>query len=149
MNLSFFLTRPFTFLLLSLAVMGCGERPLQWQLENGYRWASVKAYHRGNGLIGLSPDVTEIWFRNEVSDKLIASNRVLLNGAGVATGDIDGDGFTDIYFCKTDGPNILYRNLGGWKFETLQRRPALHVPISFPQEQCLRISMEMVIWISW
>jgi hypothetical protein len=23
----------------------------------------------------------------------------------------------DIYFCRLDGPNALYRNLGNWKFE--------------------------------
>ena len=54
-----------------------------------------------------------------MSKENIAHNRHLLNGAGVATGDVDGDCLADIYFCKTDGPNVLYRNLGGWKFEDI------------------------------
>jgi hypothetical protein len=37
--------------------------------------------------------------------------------AGLATGDIDADGFPDLFLCGIDGDNRLYRNLGGWRFE--------------------------------
>ncbi len=37
--------------------------------------------------------------------------------AGVAAGDFDGDGLCDLFLCGMDGPNALYRNLGGWRFE--------------------------------
>jgi hypothetical protein len=43
----------------------------------------------------------------------------LLNGSGVALGDVDGDGLCDLYFCGLDGPNALYRNLGGWRFTNI------------------------------
>jgi hypothetical protein len=44
------------------------------------------------------------------------TNHILLNGSGVAAGDVDGDGFCDLYFCGLDGRNALYRNLGDWRF---------------------------------
>lgn len=52
-----------------------------------------------------------------LSDQKAAENQIRLNGSGVALGDIDGDGLCDIYLCKLEGENELYRNLGGWKFE--------------------------------
>ena len=36
---------------------------------------------------------------------------------GLAAGDIDGDGWVDLFVCGIDAPNALYRNLGNWKFE--------------------------------
>lgn len=45
------------------------------------------------------------------------TNAVAHNGAGVAVGDVDADGWPDIYFCNLQGPNRLYRNLGNWRFE--------------------------------
>jgi hypothetical protein len=33
---------------------------------------------------------------------------------------VDGDGSCDLYFCRTDGANVLYRNLGNWKFEEVR-----------------------------
>jgi hypothetical protein len=47
------------------------------------------------------------------------TNQILLDGSGVAAGDIDGDGWCDLYFCAIDGRNTLYRNLGNWKFEDI------------------------------
>jgi hypothetical protein len=38
------------------------------------------------------------------------------HGAGVAAGDIDGDGDDDLYFVNQLGPNALYRNDGGGRF---------------------------------
>ena len=41
----------------------------------------------------------------------------LMNGAGVAAGDFDGDGKCDLFFCQKEGACALYRNLGNWRFE--------------------------------
>ena len=71
------------------------------------------------GFQKLSGDLTAIQFKNFVSEENIVTNRHLLNGSGVTTGDVDGDGLTDIYFCRTEGSNVLYRNLGNWKFEDI------------------------------
>lgn len=40
-----------------------------------------------------------------------------MNGAGVALGDFDNDGWCDIFLCGKFGRSALYRNLGGWRFE--------------------------------
>ncbi|MCG8467957.1 MAG: VCBS repeat-containing protein, partial [Gemmatimonadetes bacterium] len=50
------------------------------------------------------------------------ANRTLTHGTGVALGDIDGDGWIDVYLPFLDRPNVLYRNLGGWRFEDVTTR---------------------------
>jgi thioredoxin-like negative regulator of GroEL len=42
-------------------------------------------------------------------------------GGGVAVGDYDNDGWSDIYVAKL-GANVLYRNLGGGRFEDVTAR---------------------------
>ena len=46
-------------------------------------------------------------------------NANLLNGAGVAAGDVDGDGLCDLYLCSLDGDNGLFKNLGDWQFKNI------------------------------
>ena len=60
---------------------------------------------------------TGIQFTNQLAEVRSIANRNLLSGSGVAAGDVDGDGWCDLYFCSLDGDNALYRNLGGWRFE--------------------------------
>lgn len=60
---------------------------------------------------------TGVGFSNYVADARSITNRNLLSGSGVATGDFDGDGRVDLYFCGLEPANALYRNLGGWKFQ--------------------------------
>ena len=47
------------------------------------------------------------------------TNTIVNNGSGLAAGDVDGDGWCDLYFCSLQGGNVLYRNLGNWKFEDI------------------------------
>ncbi len=45
------------------------------------------------------------------------TNQILPNGSGVAAGDVDGDGWCDLFFAGLlDSGCRLYRNLGGWRF---------------------------------
>ena len=44
------------------------------------------------------------------------TNQILLNGSGVAAGDVDGDGWCDLFFCGLDRPSALFRNQGAWQF---------------------------------
>ena len=47
---------------------------------------------------------------------------------GVAVGDIDGDGFDDIYICQPAGlPNRLYRNRGDGTFEDITEHSGLGI----------------------
>ena len=71
------------------------------------------------GFTRLNADVTGIGFANQINDIRAITNRNLLSGSGVALGDVDGDGWCDIYFCGLDNDNVLYRNRGGWKFEAI------------------------------
>lgn len=58
-------------------------------------------------------------FTNTLSPLAAAANQNLMNGSGVAAGDIDGDGRCDLYFCNISGTNALFRNLGNWRFENI------------------------------
>jgi hypothetical protein len=71
------------------------------------------------GFTLLSPTRTGIIFTNHLAQDRHLTNQILLNGSGVAAGDVDGDGWCDLYFCALDGPNKLFRNRGGWKFEDI------------------------------
>jgi len=71
------------------------------------------------GFTLLAPADTGLAFTNVLSEAKAAENQIRLNGSGVALGDIDGDGLCDIYFCRLEGANALYRNLGNWKFEEI------------------------------
>ncbi len=65
----------------------------------------------------MPPEATGVRFTNELQGDLSLTNAVAHNGAGVAVGDVDADGWPDLYFCNLQGPNRLYRNLGQWKFQ--------------------------------
>ncbi|MBI1839768.1 MAG: VCBS repeat-containing protein [Verrucomicrobia bacterium] len=75
------------------------------------------APRKGLRFSNLAATETGIHFTNPVflSDMMENNNRML--GAGVAAGDVDGDGLCDLYFCSSSGTNALYRNLGGFRFE--------------------------------
>lgn len=69
------------------------------------------------GFTRIETSTSGIAFTNRISDIQISINRLLEDGAGVAAGDVDGDGLCDLYFCGLESHNALYRNLGDWRFE--------------------------------
>jgi hypothetical protein len=83
------------------------------------------------GFTLLPPSATGISFSNILSDESAANNRIFENGSGVALGDVDGDSWCDIYFCRLEGPNMLYRNLGGWRFEDVPQAGGAACPDQF------------------
>ena len=48
----------------------------------------------------VPPEQTGITFINPLDERAIAANRVLSGGCGVALGDFDNDGLTDIFLCS-------------------------------------------------
>src|SRR5688572_12175039 len=65
---------------------------------------------------------TGLNFTNQLRDDRASTNRNLLSGSGVAAGDVDGDGKIDLFFCGLDNANVLYRNLGGSRFDEVTRK---------------------------
>src|SRR5689334_22677121 len=107
-----------TVLLACLAALPGWCAPLMWTQAAGYRNATVAPAAGGKtGFTLLDAGATGVTFSNVLSDETVAKNQIYLLGSGVAFGDVDGDGWCDIYFCRLEGANVLYRNLGGWKFE--------------------------------
>jgi len=108
------------------------EESLEWHDEPGYRWAELPALHSGRpGFTLLPASETRITFSNSLTPDQIGDNRFLLGGSGVATGDVDGDGLVDVYFCSLDGSNVLYKNLGNWKFRDITQRAGVACPDRF------------------
>ena len=91
---------------------------IDWVEAEGYRVRAL-AYRgeAGARFSTLSPPATGLVATTVVSEERRLENRTLTHGAGVALGDVDGDGWVDVYICLLDRPNVLYRNLGGWRFE--------------------------------
>ncbi len=113
-----------TFVLALVLVSCSNESPsLKWQRAKGFHFAAVNPESvSGPRFQLISAKHTGIDFSNHLLDDQIAANRVLNNGSGVAVADIDGDGLQDIYFTRLHGSNVLYRNLGGFRFEDVTEK---------------------------
>ena len=88
-----------------------------WQAGDGYRSRALEIAAPGQtGFTAPAPAQTGVVFTNALSDLAAARNQILLSGSGVALGDVDGDGWCDIYLAGLESGNALYRNLGNWQF---------------------------------
>ena len=70
----------------------------------------------------LDTEKSGIAFRNDLDEKKnisILDYLYYYNGGGVALGDINNDGFVDIYFSSNQGKNKLYLNKGNNKYEDI------------------------------
>ncbi|WP_276374130.1 VCBS repeat-containing protein [Chryseolinea sp. H1M3-3] len=68
----------------------------------------------------LFAEQTGLNFRNDIEETQhtnILTYEYTYNGAGIAAGDINNDGLTDLYFSGNSVSNKLYLNKGAWKFE--------------------------------
>ncbi|MBL9166524.1 MAG: VCBS repeat-containing protein [Verrucomicrobiales bacterium] len=108
-------------LLVLSAETGISATSQEWRRASGWRSQdlSVPSTAATPRLTRLSSAVTGISFTNELSEAKAMESSLLTSGAGVAAGDVDGDGRCDIYFCGLERGNQLWRNLGGWKFENI------------------------------
>src|SRR3982750_2960063 len=51
------------------------------------------------GFTSMKPESTGVSFTNVLARSRSLTNSIYLNGSGVAAGDVDGDGWCDLYFC--------------------------------------------------
>ena len=82
-----------------------------------FRPLAERKEKQGTHFTLLGKQETGIDFRNYVERKNIRN--YLLNGAGLTVGDIDSDGWPDLFLVCQDGPNRLYRQVAPWKFEDI------------------------------
>lgn len=96
------------------AVWVCGA---EWREQAGYRIRPVMPTGSGRpGFVRLDAGSLGISFTNFVSESRAYTNRNLTSGSGVALGDVDGDGWVDVFLCGIDVAPRLFRNEGGWRF---------------------------------
>ena len=100
---------------------GRGPAPiLQWQEHRGYRSLPTGPSAGGSaGFLLMDRSRTGVLFTNALAAERSLTNHVLLNGSGVAAGDVDGDGWCDLFLCALGGQSRLYRNLGDWRFDDI------------------------------
>ncbi|MEM7658542.1 MAG: VCBS repeat-containing protein, partial [Bacteroidota bacterium] len=70
----------------------------------------------------IPPQTSGIRFQNQLEEGLntnILMYEYFYNGGGVAVGDVNGDGWEDVYFSANMSPNALYLNRGEWTFEEI------------------------------
>ena len=68
------------------------------------------------------PSETGLFFQNKLDERAdfnILNYLYYYNGGGVGIGDINNDGFQDIYFTSNLESNKLYMNLGGLRFKDI------------------------------
>ena len=106
-------------IVLALLVGGCigKSTDTSWHNEKGFRWRALDV-PRGSrvGFSALPSNKTGLTHRNDVDDEHALANRNLLIGAGIALGDIDGDGLPDVFLASVERPAVLYHNDGNFHF---------------------------------
>ncbi len=121
---------------LAAATAACGRdevpvQPTRWHEATDHRWRELAVPNGRPGFRSLSPSRTGISFANRISEERLLENQIRSNGSGVAIGDIDGDGLADVYFARLEGPNALYLNRGGWRFEEIAAAAGVDAPDRF------------------
>lgn len=115
---------------LALVVLGaCDRAPdvdTSWHQEGGHRWRALAVPRKGTaGFELLTSERTGLTHRNDIDDTHGLDNRGLLDGAGVALGDVDGDGRPDIVLASEEAPAALYHNDGGFRFTDVTKASGL------------------------
>ena len=81
-----------------------------------------------SGFTEMSPLLTGVTAINNIGEKEVLENQHLMHGSGVALGDINNDGWVDIYVPRLKEKNILYLNMGNWKFKDVTEEAGVSCP---------------------
>lgn len=120
-NLARSLRRLFAALALACALVPLVVNPASTSISSAVlRGVPLSVPSQGrDGFVLLEPQDSGVQFTNSLSEISAARNRVLVNGSGVALGDIDRDGLPDLFLCGLESPSQLFRNLGGMRFTNI------------------------------
>ncbi len=104
----------------------------EWASGDGCRSTALTLPAAGRAGFTLLPaNATGVQFTNVLSPAAAAENQIRLNGSGVALGDVDGDGWCDLFACALQGPVGLFRNLGDWRFTNVTAEAGLDLPANW------------------
>src|SRR5688572_21479725 len=96
-----------------------GLHAAEWHREDQVAWRELNVPAGKPGFSEMTAPQTGVDFINLLSTNRYVTNQNILNGSGVALGDIDGDGLPDLLLAGLDSTNALYRNLGNWRFSNI------------------------------
>jgi VCBS repeat protein/ASPIC/UnbV protein len=88
-----------------------------WDWQEHPHGRKAKLRSPGSGKPGFTLMPSAVAFTNVLTDERGLTNQIYMSGSGVAAGDIDGDGWCDLYVCGIDSRNRLFRNRGDWHFD--------------------------------
>jgi len=111
-----------------LALAACRDAAVDtsWHNETGHRWRALDVAAKGRaGFELLNARVTGLTHQNDIDDERGLANRGLLDGAGVAIGDVNADGRPDLLLASIEKPAALYRNDGGFRFTDITAESGL------------------------
>jgi Flp pilus assembly protein TadD/peroxiredoxin len=123
-----------------------GNWSMQWTRDSSNSWravrweASAETVSRARELIFVDVTAQALGHTESYREQMLRGVdhwRTVLDGAcgidvygnnGLAAGDIDNDGFDDLYICQPAGlPNRLYRNRGDGTFEDITEKSGVGV----------------------
>lgn len=106
-------TRPLTLALLFGTFIACDDQQAPSNSKN-------ETYKETPSLlVEVPPDKSGLHFINKITESQHLNYMLyqyVYTGAGVAIGDLNGDGLSDIYFTANQGPDKLFINKGNMKF---------------------------------